>query len=137
MNDMTDEMLRKAARHMRYGAITKKELLAGMLQAMVAEANERLEFLQGITALAKSVAVDREILSQLEKEENASPRVPLSDATIIPHHDCVHLWRVTGQGGVFYPTKMAAEIAARQMFPDETEDKRYARISYSNFVKEG
>jgi len=71
-------------------------------------------------------------------KEKTSPSVPLID-TRIPLIDAhaVQLWHFTGAVGVYYPTKMAAEIAARQMFPDETEDKRYARISYSNFVKEG
>jgi hypothetical protein len=135
MNDLTEEMLRKAARHMRHGAITKKELLSGMLNAMVNEAKERLEFMQGVTALAKSVAVDREILAQLENEERASPRVPLSDTQIAAGGGTVDLWSVRSNDMSYYPTKVAAEIAARQMFPDEGEDERYGRIYYTTFMR--
>ena len=40
----------------------------------------------------------------------------------------VDLWYVVGIGGVYYGTKIQAEAAARQAFPDEDERRRYARI---------
>ena len=46
----------------------------------------------------------------------------------------VVLWSVTG---LFYwwPTKIAAEMAARERFPDEDPHSRYARIFYSTFYR--
>lgn len=37
---------------------------------------------------------------------------------------------------VLFATKMAAEIYARYVFPDEGEDKRYARIFYKSVWEE-
>lgn len=139
MNDITQElidtMLKKARRFRGDPTPTKKQLLGAMLEAMHDEAKERLEFLQGVTALAKSIAVDREILSQIEKEEKAIPRVPLSDTKIAAGGGTVDLWSFRSSDMNYYPTKIAAEIAARQMFPDESEDERYGRIYYTTFMR--
>jgi hypothetical protein len=131
MNDLTEEMLRKATRLLHNTPQpTKKQLLASMMRAMVDDAKERLEFLQGVTALAKACAEEK-------RADDANPRVPLCDTRIgLRGNGNVSLWAVIGVAGVFYPTKMAAEIAARSMFPDEDSDKRYSRIWYKNFVKE-
>lgn len=48
----------------------------------------------------------------------------------------VTLWRVVGIAGKLYPTKMAAEVAARLQFPDEGPDERYARVFYRRFILE-
>ena len=48
----------------------------------------------------------------------------------------VDLWYVVGIGGVYYGTKIQAEAAARQAFPEESEDKRYARVFYKRFYQE-
>ena len=48
----------------------------------------------------------------------------------------VDLWYVVGIGGVYYGTKIQAETAARQAFPDEDERRRYARIYYKRFYQE-
>ena len=48
----------------------------------------------------------------------------------------VDLWYVIGIGGVYYGTKIQAETAARQAFPDEDERLRYARIYYKRFYQE-
>ena len=45
----------------------------------------------------------------------------------------VTLWRVSGIAGTWYPSKVVAEKAARNCFPDEDEHKRYARVSYRVF----
>ena len=55
------------------------------------------------------------------------------------------IWYVNeGNGGFHlvphvFETKMEAERYARELFPDETEDERYARIYYKEVVsfKEG
>ena len=44
------------------------------------------------------------------------------------------LWSVTGLPNVLFPTKEAAEVAARRAFPNEDPHRRYARISYSTFT---
>lgn len=46
------------------------------------------------------------------------------------------VWYVSGANPdsrlpILFDTKMAAEIYARMEFPDESPDKRYARIYYS------
>ena len=48
----------------------------------------------------------------------------------------VDLWYVVGCGGVYYGTKIQAEAAARKAFPEESEDKRYARVFYKRFYQE-
>lgn len=45
----------------------------------------------------------------------------------------VLLWYVVGIGGVYYSTKMQAETEARKAFPNESADKRYARVYYKTF----
>ena len=49
---------------------------------------------------------------------------------MVKQGDRVQLWYVTGIPTTYFVTKMEAEKAARAMFPDEAENKRYARISY-------
>lgn len=49
--------------------------------------------------------------------------------------DEVELWRVVGIAGVWFPTKMAAEVAARVRFPTEDEARRYSRVYCSKFMK--
>jgi len=46
------------------------------------------------------------------------------------------LWRVTGIDGVYYGTKMQAEVEARKAFPDEPESRRYARVFFKTFYME-
>ena len=109
---------------------TKKQLLGAALEAMVRESEGRLEFIQGVTALAKAVAND------------TSPRVPLNDAKL--HAGAgdvtgVPLWYFTDDNSraiTYYPTKMCAEIACRAQFPDESEHDRYRRIYYHTFTRE-
>ena len=48
----------------------------------------------------------------------------------------VDLWYVVGIGGVYYGTKIQAETAARQAFPDEGASRRYARIYFKRFYQE-
>lgn len=48
----------------------------------------------------------------------------------------VELWRVLGIEGRLYPTKVAAEVAARVVFPDEAPWSRNGRISYVAYVRE-
>ena len=45
----------------------------------------------------------------------------------------VLVWYVVGIGGVYYSTKMQAETEARKAFPNESADKRYARVYYKVF----
>jgi len=49
-------------------------------------------------------------------------------------HECheVVLWHVLGIDA-YYPTKIAAESAARAVFFDETEKQRYSRITFGVF----
>ena len=48
----------------------------------------------------------------------------------------VQLWYVVGIGGVYYGTKMQAEVEARKAFPDEPESRRYARVFFKTFYME-
>lgn len=63
--------------------------------------------------------------------------VPLYDAYAFSSTGTVKLWGVQGRGGCFYPTKVAAEIAAREAFPNEDPFKRYARLYSKTFHQEG
>jgi hypothetical protein len=60
----------------------------------------------------------------------------LADATIPVEAGCVTLWRVLGMPGVRYPSKLAAEMAARVRFPNESPDARYARVAYVRYYPE-
>lgn len=46
------------------------------------------------------------------------------------HTTITEIYRVRGIAGTCYPDKMSAEIAAREEFPDEHPDLRYARVYY-------
>ena len=48
----------------------------------------------------------------------------------------VQLWHVRGVTGEFYTTKLAAEVRARAAFPEESPDRRYARVFYKRFFEE-
>lgn len=48
----------------------------------------------------------------------------------------VQLWHIRGIAGEFYTTKLAAEIRARNAFPEESADRLYARIFFINFFTE-
>ncbi len=48
----------------------------------------------------------------------------------------VHLWRVRGLPGAWFPTKIAAEAAARRSFPTEDPFAREARVTYRRFTRE-
>ena len=48
----------------------------------------------------------------------------------------IQLWYLRGIPGKLFPTKIAAEVAARERFPDEGPDARYARLGYVVFFKE-
>lgn len=50
-------------------------------------------------------------------------------------HSTVILWGVRGIPDSLYPTKMVAEVAARQIFNGESESERYSRIYYCEFRK--
>lgn len=53
----------------------------------------------------------------------------------IPDKDEVDLWFVAGLPGSLYPTKIAAEVAARQAFPEESPEMRYSRIRSMKFYR--
>ena len=117
---------------------TKKQLLGCALEAMLADKKGKLEFLQGMTALAKAVADEKKL-------DDVSPRVPLNDAKLRASTDTTTLrseatlWYFTGNNEraiTYYPTKMCAEIACRAQFPDESEHDRYRRIYYHTFTRE-
>jgi hypothetical protein len=42
----------------------------------------------------------------------------------------VTLWKIRGVPKTFYPTKIAAEVAARAHFPHDNPTVRYSRISF-------
>ena len=62
----------------------------------------------------------------------------LSDCTIRMSETfpTVDLWRVRGIDHTFFPTNICAEVAARQVFPQEDERTRYGRIHYQRFINE-
>ena len=47
------------------------------------------------------------------------------------------MWMIKGISGEYFITKMDAEIRARECFPSENEDQRYARIHYKEKETEG
>jgi hypothetical protein len=47
------------------------------------------------------------------------------------------LWYARGLPGQYWETKASCEIAVREAFPDESPDKRYARVWYKEFYQEG
>lgn len=47
----------------------------------------------------------------------------------------LHLWRVRGLPGAWFPTKVAAEAAARRSFPTEDAFVINARITYRQFAQ--
>jgi hypothetical protein len=110
--------------------LTARHMLAMALTLELEMKKNELLYLQAITLLAKA-AVE-------EKKDLAAPRVPLTDTQLRLDTDrCVQLWYVCGDNSLsIYPTKMAAEIAARAAFPDEDELTRYARIFFKRFVQE-
>lgn len=48
----------------------------------------------------------------------------------------VTLWEVRGIPNLAYPTKIAAEVAARACFPNEDADVRYRRIYFRDWCWE-
>lgn len=48
----------------------------------------------------------------------------------------VQLWHIHGVTGEYFSTKLAAEIRARNAFPQESADRLYARIFFTKFYKE-
>ena len=47
------------------------------------------------------------------------------------------MWMIKGISGEYFITKMDAEIRARECFPSENEDQRYARVHYKEVDTEG
>lgn len=62
--------------------------------------------------------------------------VDLSMAVIHDREGIIELWYVTGIPDRFYPTKIVAEMAARQRFPDEDRETNYQRVLYKKFHRE-
>ena len=48
----------------------------------------------------------------------------------------VKLWYLAGYPGHYFETKLAAEVAARRVFPLEDYSTRYSRVFYTVFYKE-
>jgi len=48
----------------------------------------------------------------------------------------VQLWYAVGLGGVYYGTKEQCEKEVRKAYPDESPDKRYARVFCKTFYEE-
>lgn len=57
----------------------------------------------------------------------------LSEVQIL-NEDIIVLWGVRGNPNYLFPSKLAAEVAARNVFPCEMPDERYSRIFYTTFV---
>ena len=120
--------------------LNKKELLALALKALLEHQKATLELVQGVNALAKAMVEEKNAPEKYEKYE--PPRVNLSDTEIRCNTDSeLVLWylrgehNVSGRIDIYYPTKMAAEIAARVLYPDESEDRRYSRVFYHVFSR--
>lgn len=62
-------------------------------------------------------------------------RATINEATIPDNGEEVELWFVWGIPKRLYPTKIVAEAAARETFPDESEGERYGRIFYRRFMR--
>jgi len=60
----------------------------------------------------------------------------VSEVLMLGRQTGVTLWRVKGLHDQLFPTEIVAQVAARQAFPSETADVRYARISFSRFVED-
>ena len=48
----------------------------------------------------------------------------------------VEVWFIRGATEYGYPTKLAAEVVATEIFSNETADKRYSRIFFHRYVRE-
>lgn len=48
----------------------------------------------------------------------------------------VKLWYLAGYPGHYFTTKLAAEVAARRVFPLEEYAERYARLGFKTFYEE-
>jgi hypothetical protein len=48
----------------------------------------------------------------------------------------IDMWYVQGISNTYFDNKMAAEKAARDAFPNESADKRYARVFYKTMYYE-
>lgn len=48
----------------------------------------------------------------------------------------VELWAVRGIPRMLFPTKMAAEVAARRTFPNDEMAANYGRLSFVKFIQE-
>ena len=126
--------------------LNKKELLALALKALLEHQKATLELVQGVNALAKATVEEGKAALQPEPipapKKYEPPRVNLSDTEIRCNTDSeLVLWylrgehNVSGRIDIYYPTKMAAEIAARVLYPDESEDRRYSRVFYHVFSR--
>ena len=66
-----------------------------------------------------------------------SSKFTVSEVLMLGHWGAgVTLWRVKGLDDQLFPNKRVAEVAAREAFPSESADARYARISFSRFVED-
>jgi len=45
----------------------------------------------------------------------------------------ITLWYVFGVAGEYFTTKLAAEVRARQAFPDESPRNHYGRVRFKTF----
>jgi len=60
---------------------------------------------------------------------HAEAEIKLMDDGIYGNYEVI-LWRLRGVPKTFYPTKMAAEVAARAHFPHDNATVRYSRVSF-------
>ncbi len=59
--------------------------------------------------------------------------IHISDVKL-PQEENIELWRVTGLDGL-WPTKIAAEKAARAWFPNEPAHIRYSRVFFVRYLR--
>jgi hypothetical protein len=75
-------------------------------------------------------------VSNLARIEAMRPALYHSDCEIKLHDDGIYgddaitLWKIRGVPRTLYPTKMAAEVAARAHFPHDASIVRYSRITF-------
>jgi hypothetical protein len=91
---------------------------------------ERAGRLAYIAAHDKAYAADQQRLEAMRYAVyHSDTEIKMRDDGIYGNAEAT-LWKIRGVPKTFYPTKIAAEVAARAHFPHDNPTVRYSRISF-------
>lgn len=101
------------------------------------EASDEVASYQGFTWICDEDSLKKLMRSAVAAlhPHSMSNVVHHSQACVVSTDGVIEMWQVQGLKG-WYPSKLAAEVAARDAFPDEDCSTRYARLSFKRFVQE-